>query len=767
MSPASTGSPRMRRSRWSPYRTPSTAVQLANAIAPEHLEMITEDADAAGGAPSTTAGCVFVGERRRDRVRRLRRRVEPRAPHRRGRPLPGTARARGLPAPDRDRRDHAGRRPGSSLRRSLHWPAPRASRCTPSPSRAQGAEGAEGSMSRTAEINRETKETKVRLRLDLDGGEAKVSTGVGFLDHMLELLARHGRLGLRPRGERRPRDRRPPHDRGRRHLPRAGDRRGAGRPRRHPPLRLGARADGRGAGRVRDRHLRPALLRLRRRPPGRERSPASTPSSPRSSSAPSPTTRRSRCTLGPLRLERPPHDRGLLQGVRARAARGGLDRPGRDRGALHQGHAHRMTRIAILDYGMGNLRSVEKALERVGAEAEITSDPRPGRGRGRRDPARASARSRGRWSGFASSGSTSWWPGGSRPASPCSASASACSCSSSPRSRTRAASGLALLGGIVAPLEANGYKVPHIGWSPVRWEHDSRAHRGTGRGDALLLRPLVRPAPGDRGRRARHRRLRRALRLRGGAAAALRRPVPPGEVELRGARPAGQLRRASAVDPLSGDRHPRRQGRPADPGRLRAGDGLRRRPGGRGPALGRRRRHAGCTSSTSTAPGRASRSTSSTCGGSSPRSNVPVQLGGGLRDSKKVEEAISSGAERVVLGTAAVRDPGDGGGDRGRPRRPRGGLGRLPLRKGRGRGLDRGSPSVGTTEVIAELTERGAEPLRLHAGRGRRPDGGTRPRLAAGGRRRDRRRADLLGRHRLARRPARAGRRSGSTTSRA
>ena len=51
-------------------------------------------------------------------------------------------------------------------------------------------------MARTAEINRETKETKVRLRLDLDGGEAKISTGVGFLDHMLDLLARHGRLGL-------------------------------------------------------------------------------------------------------------------------------------------------------------------------------------------------------------------------------------------------------------------------------------------------------------------------------------------------------------------------------------------------------------------------------------------------------------------------------------------------------------------------------------------------------------------------------------------
>lgn len=36
---------------------------------------------------------------------------------------------------------------------------------------------------------------------------------------------------------------------------------------------------------------------------------------------------------------------------------------------------------------------------------------------------------------------------------------------------------------------------------------------------------------------------------------------------------------------------------------------------------------------------------------------VPIQLGGGLRDSKKVEEAFSAGVERVVLGTAAARDP--------------------------------------------------------------------------------------------------------------
>ena len=52
-------------------------------------------------------------------------------------------------------------------------------------------------MSRTAEISRKTKETEISLALDLDGGDVEVKTGVGFFDHMLELLGRHGRLGLR------------------------------------------------------------------------------------------------------------------------------------------------------------------------------------------------------------------------------------------------------------------------------------------------------------------------------------------------------------------------------------------------------------------------------------------------------------------------------------------------------------------------------------------------------------------------------------------
>ncbi len=50
---------------------------------------------------------------------------------------------------------------------------------------------------RTAEIERRTGETSVSLRLGLDGtGEGTRATGVGFLDHMLDLLARHGRLDL-------------------------------------------------------------------------------------------------------------------------------------------------------------------------------------------------------------------------------------------------------------------------------------------------------------------------------------------------------------------------------------------------------------------------------------------------------------------------------------------------------------------------------------------------------------------------------------------
>jgi imidazoleglycerol-phosphate dehydratase len=54
-----------------------------------------------------------------------------------------------------------------------------------------------GNSNRTSSISRKTKETDIKLSLDLDGsGKAQVSTGVGFFDHMLDLLARHGLLDL-------------------------------------------------------------------------------------------------------------------------------------------------------------------------------------------------------------------------------------------------------------------------------------------------------------------------------------------------------------------------------------------------------------------------------------------------------------------------------------------------------------------------------------------------------------------------------------------
>ena len=50
---------------------------------------------------------------------------------------------------------------------------------------------------RTAEIKRDTNETKITLTLNLDGsGISRISTGVGFLDHMLTLFARHGSFDL-------------------------------------------------------------------------------------------------------------------------------------------------------------------------------------------------------------------------------------------------------------------------------------------------------------------------------------------------------------------------------------------------------------------------------------------------------------------------------------------------------------------------------------------------------------------------------------------
>jgi glutamine amidotransferase len=138
-----------------------------------------------------------------------------------------------------------------------------------------------------------------------------------------------------------------------------------------------------------------------------------------------------------------------------------------------------MTRIAILDYGMGNLRSVEKALERVGAEAEITSDrPRAESADGVILPGvgafpRAMQRVR-------EIGLDELVAGRTEAGVPVLGICLGMQLLFESSVENEGASGLSLLRGAVQPLEANGYKVPHIGWSPVHWEHPSRLTEGLG-----------------------------------------------------------------------------------------------------------------------------------------------------------------------------------------------------------------------------------------------------------------------------------------------
>jgi glutamine amidotransferase len=138
-----------------------------------------------------------------------------------------------------------------------------------------------------------------------------------------------------------------------------------------------------------------------------------------------------------------------------------------------------MTRIAILDYGMGNLRSVEKALERVAAEAEITADrARAERAEGLILPGvgafpRAMDRVR-------EIGLDELVAGRIEAGVPVLGICLGMQLLFDSSAENEGASGLALLSGVVGPLEANGYKVPHIGWSPVRWSHPSRLTEGLG-----------------------------------------------------------------------------------------------------------------------------------------------------------------------------------------------------------------------------------------------------------------------------------------------
>jgi hypothetical protein len=142
--------------------------------------------------------------------------------------------------------------------------------------------------------------------------QAKLATGVPFLDHMLDQIARHGLIDLDIEGEGRPAHRRPPHRGGHRHHAGPGLREGARRQEGHPPLRPCLCAARRGLVARGDRSVRDAPgwndvelhacahRRVRRRSGGRVlpgfRQPRRSRCTSTTCAASTPTTRWRRCS---------------------------------------------------------------------------------------------------------------------------------------------------------------------------------------------------------------------------------------------------------------------------------------------------------------------------------------------------------------------------------------------------------------------------------------------------------------------------------------
>jgi glutamine amidotransferase len=134
-------------------------------------------------------------------------------------------------------------------------------------------------------------------------------------------------------------------------------------------------------------------------------------------------------------------------------------------------------RICILDYGMGNLRSVEKALEHVGAAATIANDSATVRaadglilpGVGAFPKAMARVRELGLDELIAER---------HKAGAPILGICLGLQLLFDSTTELGGAEGIGMLPGGVAELEADGLKVPHIGWSPVRWEKESRLADG-------------------------------------------------------------------------------------------------------------------------------------------------------------------------------------------------------------------------------------------------------------------------------------------------
>jgi glutamine amidotransferase len=136
-----------------------------------------------------------------------------------------------------------------------------------------------------------------------------------------------------------------------------------------------------------------------------------------------------------------------------------------------------VTRIAVLDYGMGNLRSVQKALERVGSTASIATDPEHARyadgvilpGVGAFPAAMRRVRELGLDELLAERVEAE---------APVLGICLGLQLLFESSTEHGGESGIGLLSGEVTELEAPGLKLPHIGWERVRWERSSPLTEG-------------------------------------------------------------------------------------------------------------------------------------------------------------------------------------------------------------------------------------------------------------------------------------------------
>ncbi len=453
-------------------------------------------------------------------------------------------------------------------------------------------------MTRTAERERSTAETQIRLSLDLDGGESSASTGVGFLDHMLDLLARHGRLGLKVEAN--------------------GDlETGAHHTVEDVGIVLGQALDealGDRAGIRRygsavvpmDESLAECAIDISGRPlcvfdaelPATSIAGFDTELAEEFFRAVANSAKLTLHVSRPLRDQRPPHDRGLLQGLRTRIARRRLDRSRGERRALDQGNVESSEHASNLH---PRLRHGQPALGREGARARRRDgqdrqrpcdDPlrrRPDPPRRRRLP-QGDGQHPATWPRRADRGAAHRrragprhlpWPAASLRIDRRARRGDGPRSAAGRRQRPRCA-------GAEGP--AHRLVAGSLGKRVARWSRGSSPRRPSTsstpspRGPSPVCcsaRPPTATASPSRPRARASSASSSTPRSRVPPACACSRTSPASAPQCR--------RRRSDLDPLPGDRHPWRPGRTPAAGRLRARDDLRRRPGRRRTALGRGR----------------------------------------------------------------------------------------------------------------------------------------------------------------------------------